>query len=107
MPSNPFTDPQWASKTVGSIDRLVALIRRYTTQPLVVIARGLIFGILALAAGLLVLALLIIGGSRGLIALGDVWFAHGTAVWLSYMVLGSIFIIIGALLMRRRRPPNN
>ena len=88
MPSNPFTDPQWASKTVGSIDRLVALIRRYTTRPLVV-------------------TLFIIGGSRALVALGDVWFAHGTAVWLSYIVLGSIFTLIGAVLMRRRRPQNN
>ncbi|MEO8364378.1 MAG: hypothetical protein ABI570_08360 [Ilumatobacteraceae bacterium] len=107
MPSNPFTDPQWASKTVGSIDRLVALIRRYTTRPLVVIARGLIFGILAIAAGLLMFTLFIIGGSRALVALGDVWFAHGTAVWLSYIVLGSIFTLIGAVLMRRRRPQNN
>jgi hypothetical protein len=107
MSSNPFTDPRWAANTVESIDRIVALVRRYTTRPLVVVARGLVFGVLALAAGLLVLTLSIIGGSRGLVSLGDVWFAHGTSVWLSYIVLGFIFIATGALLMRRRRPPHS
>jgi hypothetical protein len=107
MPSNPFTDSRWASNSVESIDRIIASIRRYTTRPLVVVARGLVFGVLALAAGLLVITLLIIGGTRGLVSLGDIWFAHGTAVWLSYIVLGSIFTLTGTFLMRRRRPPRN
>lgn len=107
MPSNPFTDPQWAANSVDSIDRIVTLIRRYTTRPLVVIARGLVFGILALAGSLIVLALLIVGGFRALVSLGDVWFAHGTSVWLSYIVLGSVFTVTGAVLMRRRQPPRN
>ncbi|MHB1090347.1 MAG: hypothetical protein ACYC06_00040 [Ilumatobacteraceae bacterium] len=107
MPSNPFTDPQWATNSVNSINRIVALIRRYTTRPLVVIARGLVFGILALAVSLIVLTLLIIGGSRALVSLGDIWFAHGTSVWLSYIVLGSIFTVTGAVLMRRRQPPRD
>lgn len=107
MPSNPFTDSRWAANSVESIDRIIASVRRYTTRPLVVIARGLVFGVLAVAAGLLVITLLIIGGIRGLVSLGDVWFAHGTAVWLSYIVLGSIFTLTGAFLMRRRRPPRN
>ena len=107
MPSNPFTDPRWAANTVDSIYRIVALIRRYTTRPLVVIARGLVFGILALAGSLVVLTLLIIGGFRALVSLGDVWFVHGTSVWLSYIVLGSVFTVTGAVLMRRRQPPRN
>lgn len=107
MPSNPFTDPKWASNTVDSIDRVIALIRRYTTRPLVVIARGLVFGILALAASFVVLVLLIIGGFRALVSLGDIWFAHGTSVWLSYVALGSLFTVTGAVLMRRRQPPRH
>lgn len=107
MPSNPFTDPKWAANTVDSIDRIVALIRQYTTRPVVVVARGLVFGLLALATSLVVLTLLIIGGSRALVSLGDVWFAHGTSVWLSYIVIGSIFTATGAVLMRRRRRPRD
>ena len=107
MPSNPFTDSRWAANSVESIDRIIASVRRYTTRPLVVVARGLVFGVLAMAAGLLVITFLIIGGTRGLVSLGDVWLAHGTAVWLSYVVLGLVFTITGALLMRRRRPPRS
>lgn len=107
MPSNPFTDSRWAANSVESIDRVIALVRRFTTRPLVVVARGLVFGVLAVAAGLLVITFLIIGGIRGLVSLGDIWFAHGTAVWLSYIVLGLFFALTGTLLMRRRRPPRN
>jgi hypothetical protein len=67
-------------------------------------ARGLVFGILAVAASLVVLTLLIIGGFRALVSLGDVWFADGTSVWIAYVVLGSVFTVIGAVLMRQRRP---
>ncbi|MEK7410182.1 MAG: hypothetical protein AAB327_02160 [Actinomycetota bacterium] len=102
-----MTDPDWAANTVGWIDRVIALIRRRTTQPLVVMARGLVFGILALVTSSVVLTLLIIGGFRALVSLGDVWLAHGTSVWLAYMVLGSLFILTGAVLMRQRRPRRN
>lgn len=107
MPSNPFTDQQWAANTVNSIDRIISLIRRYTTRPLVVVARGLIFGILVVAGTLIMLTLLIIGGTRALQSLGDIWFAHGTSVWLSYIVIGTVFTLIGAILMRQRRSPQN
>ena len=102
-----MTDPDWAANTVGWIDRVIALIRRRTTQPLVVMARGLVFGILALVTSSVVLTLLIIGGFRALVSLGDVWLAHGPSVWLAYMVLGSLFILTGAVLMRQRRPRRN
>lgn len=104
MPSNPFTDPQWATNTVDLIDRLVSLVKRYTTRPLVVVARGLVFGILVACVSIVTAVLLLIGTTRALQALGDVWFEHSTSVWLSYMVLGGVFVAIGAVLMRRRRP---
>ena len=105
MPSNPFTDPQWAKKTVDMIDQLVSIVKRYTTRPLVVFARLVVFGILAAAISMVIGVLLVIGVMRALQSLGDVWFDHGTSVWLSYMVLGTLFVAIGAILMRRRRPP--
>ncbi len=105
MPSNPFTDPRWATNTVDTIDRLVSIVKRYTTRPLVVVARFVVFGILASAISMVIGVLLLIGTMRALQAIGDVWFDHGTSVWLSYMVLGAAFMAIGAILMRRRRPP--
>lgn len=105
MPSNPFTDPQWATNTVDLIDRLVSIVRRYTTRPLVVVARLVVFGILAACISIVIGVLLVIGTTRALQALGDVWFIHSTSVWLSYMVLGSFFVALGAILMRRRQKP--
>jgi len=103
VPSNPFTDPQWATNTVDMIDRLVSIVKRYTTRPLVIVARLVVFGILAVCISIVIGVLLVIGAIRALQALGDVWFGHGTSVWLSYMVLGAVFVAIGAILMRRRR----
>ena len=105
MPSNPLTDPHWATSTVDMIDRLVSIVKRYTTRPLVVFARIVVFGILAAAISMVIGVLLVIGVMRALQSLGDVWFDHGTSVWLSYMVLGTLFVAVGAILMRRRRPP--
>jgi hypothetical protein len=87
------------------IDRLVSTVKRYTTRPLVVVARLVVFGILAAAISLVIGVLLVIGATRALQSLGDVWFDHGTSVWLSYMLLGAAFVAIGGILMRRRRPP--
>jgi len=85
------------------IDRLVSIVKRYTTRPLVIVARLVVFGILAVCISIVIGVLLVIGAIRALQALGDVWFGHGTSVWLSYMVLGAVFVAIGAILMRRRR----
>ncbi len=85
------------------IDRLVSIVKRYTTRPLVVVARLVVFGILAVCISIVIGVLLVIGTTRALQTLGDVWFDHDTSVWLSYMVLGAVFVAIGAILMRRRR----
>jgi len=85
------------------IDRLVSIVKRYTTRPLVVVARLVVFGILAVCISIVIGVLLVIGAIRALQTLGDVWFGHGTSVWLSYMLLGAVFVAIGAILMRRRR----
>jgi drug/metabolite transporter (DMT)-like permease len=92
MVSNPLTDPEWADRTVDFIDRVVSTVRRYTTQPLVTTARGLV--------GILVL--LIVGITRGLQAALDSVVNHDASVWISYFILSAVFAVIGFILMRRR-----
>jgi len=92
MPSNPFTDPQWASRTVDAIDRIVAFVRDRTTRPAVAIVRALIFGSMAIVGAIFVLIVL------------DIWWSRDTAVWASYLIIGAVFCIAGMLLMRRRHP---
>ena len=66
MISNPFTDPKWANKTVAIIDRYVGFVRDKTTRPVANIVRGIVFGIIATVAALLIIVLGLIGLARGL-----------------------------------------
>mgnify|MGYP006270521655 CR=1 FL=1 len=102
MPSNPLTDPQWADRCVDFIDRNVAKVRRYTTQPVVATARGLVFGLLASFGIVAALVMLAIGLTRGLQSALDAAVDHQTAVWLSYFVLSALCLLAGTILMRKR-----
>ena len=102
MVSNPLTDPEWADRSVDFIDRIVSTIRRYTTQPLVKTARGIVFGLLGVFGIGGIIVLLIIGLTRGLQAALDAVVNHEAAVWISYFILSAAFGLLGALLMRRR-----
>ena len=102
MVSNPLTDPEWADRSVDFIDRVVSTIRRYTTQPLVTTARGIVFGLLGSFGVVAMAVLLIVGVTRGLQAALDAVVNHEAAVWISYFILAAIFGLLGALLMRRR-----
>ena len=102
MVSNPLTDPEWAERSVDFIDRVVSTIRRYTTQPLVTIARGLVFGLLGSFGVVAMVVLLIVGLIRGLQAALDAVVNHDASVWISYFILRALFGLLGVVLMRRR-----
>ena len=102
MVSNPLTDPEWADRTVDFIDRVVSTVRRYTTQPLVTTARGLVFSLLGTFGVVGILVLLIVGITRGLQAALDSVVDHDASVWISYFILSAVFAVIGFILMRRR-----
>ncbi|MFM1791504.1 MAG: hypothetical protein RLZZ526_1831 [Actinomycetota bacterium] len=102
MPSNPLTDPEWANRSVDFIDRWVQLVRRYTTQPIVTTARGLVFGLLAAFGIVSVIVVLSVGTARGLIAALDAGLSHDQAVWGTYFILSALFFLLGTFLMRKR-----
>lgn len=102
MPSNPLTDPAWADRCVEFIDRFVARVRRYTTQPVVTTARGLVFGLLASFGVVAIIVMLGIGLTRGLQSALDAAFDHQVSVWVSYFVLSALCFLAGTILMRKR-----
>ena len=102
MVSNPLTDPEWADRSVDFIDRVVSTIRRYTTQPLVSTARGIVFGLLGSFGVVAIVVLFVVGLTRAIQAVLDAVVNHDAAVWISYFILAAIFGLLGALLMRRR-----
>lgn len=102
MVSNPLTDPAWADRIVDVIDRTVSTIRRYTTQPLVTGARGIVFGLLAGFGIVTMFVLFLLGVTRGIQEGLDAFLPRDAAVWISYLVLSALFLAIGSALMRKR-----
>jgi hypothetical protein len=102
MASNPFTDPQWAERVTQFITASVEKIRLRTTQPLIYLARAIVFGVIAIVGLIVSTTFLLIGLMRLVVNILDNWFAHETAVWASYLIIGGIFIALGMFLMTKR-----
>lgn len=102
MVSNPLTDPEWAGRAVDLIDRIAATVRRYTTRPLVALARGIVFGLLGAFGVVAVIVLAVASLTRGLQEALDLVVARAAAVWISYYLLAVLFALVGVLLMRKR-----
>jgi uncharacterized protein YacL len=103
MAGNPLTDPNWAMEFTQTIVEGIDKVRNRTTKPIVMIARGLVFGLLIAFLGVMALVLLLVGLSRGLINLLEWPFDHDSAVWISHLILGSLLVLLGAILMIKRQ----
>ena len=102
VPAPPTTtDDDWTVQAADTIDRVVTTIRSKTSDPLVGIARWVVFGLLAAVLGTLALVLLAIGAVRALVVylpVGD------DRVWVAQLIIGGIFVLAGLLLFRSARP---
>ncbi|MEI7547737.1 MAG: hypothetical protein WCK21_06730 [Actinomycetota bacterium] len=104
MPSNPFTDPNWAPDLADTVERTVGKIRSLTTDNAVKVSRAIVFGVLVVIC-LLVAAPL---GTILFVRFAQVVLSrmtrtdHPTTVWLSYMITGGLMMIIGTVLLRLR-----
>jgi hypothetical protein len=94
-------DTDWTVQTADTIDRVVTTIRSKTSDPLVGIARWVVFGLIALIVVTMALVLLAIGSVRALI----VYLPFGDhRVWAAYLIVGGIFVLAGLLLFRKSGP---
>ena len=103
MAGNPLSDPNWASDFTDTIVDTIDKVRDRTTKPIVMAARGVVFGLLTAFLGMMAIALLLIAISRGLINLLEWPLDHDTSVWVSHLVLGVVFCSIGTILMIKRQ----
>jgi hypothetical protein len=92
-------DGEWPAKAADAIVNVVGLVRDNTTGRITTIARGLVFGLFVAVIGTAVFVMLIIAAIRLLDE------ALPSSVWLAYLVLGTVIVIAGALVFRKRNQP--
>lgn len=102
MPSNPFTDPNWATNVVDSVDRIVTTVRDKTTTPLVKVTRGVVYGLFAGILGMVAVVLTLIIATRLIQAAFDAVVTTPRSVYLSYFTVGGLLTLAGWMLLRKR-----
>jgi uncharacterized protein YacL len=83
------TVADWTTDAVDALEQAVATVREKTVVPARKASRAVVFGLLVAFFVLVAVVMLAIALFRVLVVLlGD--------VWLAYLVLGGIFVIVGA-----------
>lgn len=89
----------WPAQATDAIVDVVGKVRDRTTGPAITAARAVVFGLFIAVIGAIVAVMGIIAAIRLL----DEALPGG--VWLPYLILGAIFVGVGALVFNRRRAP--
>lgn len=95
----PGLPDDWDQRAAEKLLDTVDLVRDKTAGPAIGVARIAVFGILAALLGVIAVILLVVG----LVRLLD-WIIP-FEVWLTYLILGSLFVLIG-LFLWSKRPKN-
>jgi hypothetical protein len=88
---------EWPAQAADTIVDLVGTVRDKTTGPVTKVARGAVFGLFLATVVTIVAVMALIA----LVRLLDEALPSG--VWLPYLVLGVVFVAVGAIVYRRRR----
>jgi uncharacterized protein YacL len=87
-----------SERALDAIDSVVASVNDKAIRPAIVAARGVVFGVIIAVIGITTLVLFCVGFIR-------LTTIAGHRIWASYIVLGLIFSVIGAVLYSRRGIP--
>ncbi len=91
--------PDWADQAADAVVNLVDVVRDRTTGQVLTAARAIVYGFIGVFAVIVALVLAVIG----LIRLVDVVLPG--EVWSAYFLLGTLFVLGGLLVWRRRAMP--
>jgi hypothetical protein len=87
-----------SDRALDTIDTVVATVNDKAIRPAIVAARGIVFGVVIAVIGITVVVLFCVGFIR-------LTTIAGHKIWASYMVLGGLFCLAGAILYSRRGVP--
>ncbi len=97
MAENDISDAL-SERALDAIDSVVASVNDKAIRPAIVAARGIVFGVIIAVIGIADLVLFCVGFIR-------LTTIAGHRIWASYIVLGLIFSVVGAVLYSRRGIP--
>lgn len=99
--SEPSTDTpiDFVDRILATIDHLLDLVHDRVLRPIILAARVVAYGLVIVAAAVVVVSALMIG----LVRLLNVYAFHGRD-WLSFAVVGAASMLVGLTIWRRRRP---
>jgi hypothetical protein len=98
-PSSSISQADWPAKVADTIEGVVGNVQDRVVRPLILVARGLVFGIIIGTMALVLIVLLCVAVVRLL----DVY-AFGGRVWASDALLGAILVVGGAFAWSKRGP---
>lgn len=101
--SSSSSESDWPAELAGRLELVVSTVRDKTTVPVVMLARGVVFGVMVGVLGAVLLIALVIG----IVRICDVYLPFhpvGRRVWVTYAGGSAILLASGALLWRKSRP---
>ena len=96
-PTSNGTEPDWTDQVTDLIVDVVDRVRDRTTGPILKIARGVVYGIVAVVVAVPVFVI-------GTIFLGRLLELIPGPIWIPYAVLGLLLVTTGLILWQKRRP---
>lgn len=95
------TPPDWPAQATDTIVKVVGQVRDKTTGPIILVARGLVYGTLAAILGTIAAVVLCIMAVRVLMIPVEEYLGGTDRVWVVYLGLGLITVLLGWLFMRK------
>lgn len=86
-------------KTLTGLDHLLDIVHDKVLRPIMLAGRALAFSAILVLMSIVLVAMLVIGIVRFL----DVY-AFASHQWITYLLIGSISLVIGLVIWRRRHP---
>jgi hypothetical protein len=100
----PGTGHDWTTEAADRIESVVTAVREKTTVPVQKIAAAVVYGLVAGVLGAAALILIVVGVFRLHVYLP--FHPEARRVWITYMVLGAIFVVLGGFMWRKRVAPS-
>jgi hypothetical protein len=95
----PRHDTDFVDRALHSFDHVLNLAHDRVIRPILVAGRAIAYAFIIFMASVVLIGALVIGVVR----LMNVYFFAGHE-WLSYLVIGTISLVAGLVIWRRRRP---